>query len=205
MKIGILGGTFDPIHYGHLILAETAYERFGLDVVLIMPAGDPYFKDQSKVSNDAHREAMTRLAIADNAHFAFSDIELTRIGDTYTYDTLCELKQMYPQDELFLILGSDALFQIEKWYKPQEIMRLATVLSSSRNIETEELSAQIAYLQNKYGARIYNLFMPNIDISSTDIRNKIKDNLSVRYYLPDAVIAYITEHNLYREESVTNE
>ena len=96
MKIGIMGGTFDPIHYGHLILAETAYDRFGMDKVLIMPAGDPYFKVERGVSADEDREAMTRLAIEGNPHFEFSDLELKREGDTYTVDTLKILKEQYP-------------------------------------------------------------------------------------------------------------
>ena len=199
MKIGILGGTFSPIHYGHLILAETAYDRFGLDKVLIMPAGDPYFKDLNKMAADAHRENMTRLAIADNPHFEFSDIELKREGNTYTFDTLTALQELYPEDEFFFIVGSDTLFSIEKWYRPDDIFRMTKFLTSCRNIENQELTAQIDYLKNKYGARIYNLYMPNIDISSTDIRDKVKHGMSIRYYTPDQVIAYIEENHLYTE------
>lgn len=198
MKIGILGGTFDPIHFGHLILAETAYDRFSLDKVLIMPAGDPYFKADRGVSADPDRAEMVKLAIADNPHFEFSDIELIREGDTYTVDTLNILKEQYPYDDLYLIVGSDTLFQIEKWYKPAEIFRMAAILSSSRNIDVSELNEQMDYLRKKYGAKIVNLYMPNIDISSTDIRDKVKHDMSVRYFLPDAVIDYIFEHGLYR-------
>ncbi|MDO4529968.1 MAG: nicotinate-nucleotide adenylyltransferase, partial [Lachnospiraceae bacterium] len=166
MKIGIMGGTFDPIHYGHLILAETAYDRFGMDKVLIMPAGDPYFKVERGVSADEDREAMTRLAIEGNPHFEFSDLELKREGDTYTVDTLKILKEQYPYDDLYLIVGSDTLFQMEKWYKPQEIFQMATILSSRRNIPNAELEEQMDYLRSKFGAKIVNLYMPNIDISS---------------------------------------
>ena len=199
MKIGILGGTFSPIHYGHLLLAETAYDRFGLDKVLIMPAGDPYFKNLDKVMADHHRENMTRLAIEGNPHFEFSDIELKREGNTYTVDTLCQLTEMYPDDEFFFIVGSDTLFSIEKWYRPAEIFEMAKLLTSRRNIEKEDLDQQIDYLKNKYGAKIYNLYMPNIDISSTDIRDKVKHGMSIRYYTPDAVIQYIEENKLYLE------
>lgn len=197
MKIGILGGTFDPIHYGHLLLAETAYDRFGMDKVLIMPAGDPYFKVDRGVSSDPDREAMTRLAIADNPHFEFSDLELKREGDTYTVDTLKILKDQHLYDDLYFIVGSDTLFQMEKWYKPQEIFQLATILSSCRNIPNAELNAQMDYLRGKYGAKIVNLYMPNIDISSTDIREKVKNKMSVKYFTPDSVIDYIKEHQLY--------
>ena len=199
MKIGILGGTFSPIHYGHLLLAETAYDRFGLDKVLVMPAGDPYFKDLNKIASDDHRENMTRLAIADNHHFEFSDIELRREGNTYTVDTLVELTEAYPNDELFLIVGSDTLYSIEKWYRPEQIFQMAKLLTSCRNIEREELNVQIDHLKEKYGAKIYNLYMPNIDISSTDIRDKVKHGMSIRYYTPDSVIKYIQDNKLYLE------
>lgn len=198
MKIGIMGGTFDPIHYGHLILAETAYDRFGMDKVLIMPAGDPYFKVERGVSADEDREAMTRLAIEGNPHFEFSDLELKREGDTYTVDTLKILKEQYPYDDLYLIVGSDTLFQMEKWYKPQEIFQMATILSSRRNIPNAELEEQMDYLRSKFGAKIVNLYMPNIDISSTDLRDKVRHDMSVRYFTPDFVIEYIKEHQLYK-------
>ena len=198
MKIGIMGGTFDPIHYGHLLLAETAYDRFSMDKILIIPAGDPYFKVDRGVSADEDREAMTKLAIADNPHFEFSDMELKREGDTYTVDTLRALKDQYPYDELYLIVGSDTLFQMEKWYRPQEVFQLATILSSSRNIATSELNEQMDYLRKKYGAKIVNLYMPNIDISSTDIRDKVRHGMSVKYFTPDSVIEYINEHGLYK-------
>lgn len=199
MKIGFLGGTFDPIHYGHLLLAETAYDRFGLDKVLIMPAGDPYFKVERGVTADEDRAEMTKLAIADNPHFEFSDIELNREGDTYTVETLEILKEQYPYDDLYFIVGSDTLFQMEKWYRPQDVFKMATILSSSRNITSKELNDQMDYLRQKYGAKIVNLYMPNIDISSTDIRDKVKHDMSVRYFLPDSVIAYINEHGLYQQ------
>ncbi len=199
MKIGIMGGTFDPIHYGHLILAETAYDRFNMDKVLIMPAGDPYFKADRGVSADEDRAEMVKLAIQGNPHFEFSDLELAREGDTYTVDTLTILREQYPSDDLYLIVGSDTLFQMEKWYKPQEIFNLAKILSSSRNIEASELNDQMDYLRKKFSAKIVNLYMPNIDISSTDIRDKVKHGMSVRYFLPDSVIDYIHEKGLYHQ------
>lgn len=199
MKTGILGGTFDPIYYGHLLLAETAYDRFGLDRVLIMPAGDPYFKAERGVSDDLDRAEMVKLAIADNPHFEFSDLELNREGDTYTAETLAILHEQFPDDELFLIVGSDVLYQLEKWYKPQEIFRLATILSSGRNIDSYQLNGRMDNLRKRYGAKVVNLYMPNIDISSTDIRDKIKHDMSVRYFLPNIVIDYILEHGLYKK------
>ena len=197
MKIGILGGTFDPIHYGHLLLAETAYDRFHLDKVLIMPAGDPYFKDLDKVGADLHRAEMTQIAISDNPHFEYSDLELKREGNTYTIDTLRTLHEQFPEDELFFIVGSDTLFQIENWNRPEEVFSLATFLTSTRNIDVEKINQQIQYLEEKYSAKIYNVFMPNMEISSTDIRNRIHDGLSVKYFTTDGVIDYIKNNKLY--------
>lgn len=198
MKIGIFGGTFDPIHYGHLLLAETAYDRFGMDKVLVMPAGDPYFKSDRNVSSDQDRMEMVKLAIAGNPHFEFSDLELNREGDTYTVETLEILKEQYPGDDLYLIVGSDTLFQMEKWYRPQDIFQMAAILSSRRNVENQELNHQMDLLRKKYSAKIVNLYMPNIDISSTDIRDKVRHQMSVRYFLPDSVIEYIQAHHLYQ-------
>ena len=141
---------------------------------------------------------MAKLAIADNPHFEFSDLELSREGDTYTVITLEILKEMYPDDELFFIVGSDTLFQMETWYRPQDVFRLATILSSSRNISDPALNDQMAVLREKYGAKVVNLYMPNIDISSTDIRDKVKHQMSVKYFLPDPVIRYISERGLYQ-------
>ncbi len=199
MKIGILGGTFDPIHYGHLMLAETAYDRFHLDKVLVMPAGDPYFKDLNKVGLDSHRGEMTKIAISDNPHFEYSDLELKREGNTYTVDTLRTLHKQYPDAEIYFIIGSDTLYQMEKWNRPEEVFSLATFLTSTRNIDVEEVDRQIKYLQEKFSAKIYNVFMPNMEISSTDIRNRIHDGLSVKYLLPDGVIEYIKNNKLYED------
>lgn len=199
MRIGILGGTFSPIHYGHLILAETAYDRFCLDKVLFMPAGNPYFKELGRIVSKNHREQMVKLAIQDNDHFEFNDLELNKSGNTYTYDTLESLHKMNPEDDLYFIVGSDSLFSLEKWYKIADIFELATILTSCRNNEFSNVDQQIRYLKNKYSAKIFNLYMPDVDISSTDLRDKIKHGMSIKYLTPDAVIEYIKDNNLYLE------
>lgn len=199
MKIGILGGTFDPIHVGHLILAETARDRFNLDKVLIMPAGNPYFKDLDKVSKDDYRADMVKLAIENNPDFDFSDIELVREGDTYTVDTLTELKNLYPDDEFFFIVGSDTLYQIENWKEPAKVFELATILVASRSAVGEDAQYKIHELQDSFpGAKIERLNMLNIDISSTNIRAKVKAGASIKYLVPCKVLDYIEKNNLYK-------
>ena len=229
IRTGILGGTFDPIHIGHLILAEAAYDAFDLDRVLIMPAPDPWHKSINKVTEFGHREAMIRLAIEGNPHLEFSDLEARLPQPTYTADTLAFMLKEDPDQELYFIMGGDALFSIEKWKRPEEIFANAIILASKRANETEgsseicrpdelyldrdndgindfeqvntlqdEFMLQVEYLKEKFGARINDLMIPNIDISSSDIKKKIKEGKSVRYYLPDNVIEYIQNNCLYR-------
>ncbi len=199
MKIGILGGTFDPIHLGHLILAETARDRFGLDKVLFIPAGKPYFKDTNSVSDADYRADMVKIAVEGNDAFDFSDIELKREGATYTVNTLTELNKIYPDDELFFIVGSDTLYQIEDWKDPAKVLELATILIASRSAVGEDVQAKIHDLQDTFpGSKFEKLNMLNIDISSTNVRAKVKANASIKYLVPDEVAEYIGKNNLYK-------
>ncbi len=199
MKIGILGGTFDPIHLGHLILAESARDKFNLDKVIFMPAGKPYFKDLDSVSCSDYRADMVNLAITCNDNFFFSDIELKREGETYTVDTLIELKDIYPNDELFLIVGSDTLYQIENWKNPAKVLELATILIASRSAVGEDVQSKIYDLQDTFpGSKFERLNMLNIDISSTNIRARVKAGASIKYLVPDSVVDYIGKNNLYK-------
>ncbi len=227
MKIGILGGTFDPIHFGHLLLAETAYDRLGLDKVLIMPAPDPYHRTDKDVSDSGHRAAMVQLAVSDNPHLEYSDFEMNLSGPTYTVDTLAAYKQAHPDHELYLIVGGDSLFSMENWKDPVRLFKLAVIVSSKRQNESEgasgsckptqmidlddngtddrleaaslhdEFLAQVEYLRTVYGADIIDIDIPNIDISSSDIISRIRDGRSVKYLLPDSVIEYINRNGLY--------
>lgn len=199
MKIGILGGTFDPIHMAHLILAETARDKFDLDKVLIMPAGEPYFKDLNAVSDDDYRANMVKLAIDGNDKFEFSDIELLREGNTYTVDTLLKLKEDFPNDEFFLIVGSDTLYQIENWKDPAKVLELATIVIASRSAVGEDIQYKIHELEDAFpGSKFERLNMLNIDISSTNIRAKVKNNVSIKYLVPDAVLDFIEKNGLYK-------
>ncbi|MEE1314059.1 MAG: nicotinate-nucleotide adenylyltransferase [Lachnospiraceae bacterium] len=198
-KIGIMGGTFNPIHYGHLMLAENAYEQFELDQVLIMPAKNPYYKKISSNITEQNRVEMIRLAIQDNPHFCFSDIELKREGNTYTVDTLTELAKEHPDVDYYFILGADSLYHIESWKDTEKIFSLAKIVAASRADTYSAIDSQIEYLNDKYGAEVLRLNSPNLEISSSYLRRQLKAGKSCRYLLPDSVLSYMKEHKLYEE------
>lgn len=202
MKLGIMGGTFNPIHFGHLFLAENAYEQIGLDQILFMPSKNPPHKDKPYQVTDQQRVEMIALAIGDNPHFALSTIELERTGYTYTSDTLTLLKQEDPEKEYYFIVGADSLFMMHQWHEPQTIFSLCTVVAAGRdNVEPEQLKQQAEYLRQQYQANILLLDMPTIQIASGEIRQRMKEQRSVRYYLPDSVIEFIKNNKLYLSAS----
>lgn len=200
MKIGILGGTFDPIHMGHLILAETAYETARLDRIILMPTGRSYFKDDQNVTSAEARFMMTRLATAGTDDLEISDIEIKRPGRTYTSDTLEEFHTHYPSDQLYYIVGADTLMQMDEWHEPERIFALAHILVATRSdqTDTESLATQIRHLQDAYNAQITLLPVRNIEISSTDIRERVAAGKSIRFLVPTAVESYIEVQGLYR-------
>ncbi len=199
MKIGVLGGTFNPIHTGHLILAENAYDFVSLDQILFIPSGISYLKDQDEIVSGSDRIRMIEMAIAGNDHFALSTIETERKGNSYTYETLAMLKAKKPDDELFFIGGADILMTIETWKEPQKIFQNATLVIAPRNFrEIEELETKKQFLYDKYGASIMIMDTINLEISSSMLRERLENDLSIRYYVPDAVAQYIAEHGLYR-------
>ena len=200
-RVGIIGGTFNPIHLGHLILAEHAYEEYNLDEILFIPSGISYFKDTRTVLDKKKRITLTGEAIEDNPHFALSTIEADRPGNSYTCETLVELKRMNPNAQYFLIIGADSLFEIESWKEPESILKNAIILAAVRNDQgTESLQQKADELMKKYQSEIHVLACPHIDISSTDIRNRIKEGKSIRYMVTEQTEKYIKKHNLYQEE-----
>ena len=193
-----MGGTFDPIHYGHLILAQTALETFALDEIMFVPSGTPWLKDSTKVLSKNKRVHMTGIAIEDNSDFALSTIEIDREGNSYSYETVEELKKQQPDTEFYFILGADSLLEIEKWKHPDRLMSECILLVAVRDdCDEEGLKKHISYLKEKYNADVRILPAKRIDISSTDIRERIADGKSVRYMLPDQVIKFIKKNHLY--------
>lgn len=198
-KIGIMGGTFNPIHYGHLFMAEQAYEQMELDKVLFMPSNNPPHKDNGVIISNEHRSTMVELAINGNPHFGLSTMEMDRKGITYTADTLRMLNAEQLNTEYYFIIGADSFFNLNKWREPENIFKLCTLLVFERDlVDKDKMVNHYRYLSSIYPyIKLEFLSMPTIQISSNNIRQRINDNNTIRYYVPDKVLAYIIEHKLY--------
>ena len=202
MKIGIMGGTFDPIHIGHLLLGEFAYEDFGLDEIWFLPNGNPPHKETADTGTSLeHRIEMIRKAIEGVPHFRLNLHEANTEEHSYTYRTMHEFNQMFPEHEFYFILGADSLFSIEQWKYFREIFPTCTILAAMRDDkDAREMQRQILYLTEKYGARIRLLQAPLLEISSTVIRDRASRDLGVRYMVPDSVAEYIRTNHLYKKK-----
>ena len=198
-KVGIMGGTFNPIHFGHLLLAETAYQQFDLDEVLIMPTKNTYYKKMNNLVQAEDRVNMVKLAIEDNPHFVLSREELNRDGTTYTVDTLTRLTAQEPGSRFYFIMGADSLYHLESWREPQKILSMAVILVAGREGSGigASLRSQKEYLENKFDADIRMLQSPVMEISSNDLRRRVREGRSIRYLLPKPVAEYIYENKLY--------
>jgi nicotinate-nucleotide adenylyltransferase len=192
LKIGILGGTFDPIHLGHLILAEQLAEKFKLDKVIFIPSASPPHKNNKKVSKAKDRFKMTGLAIEDNPLFSISDIELKRKGKSYTVITIKELKKLYPKSKLFLLCGSDVLDELKTWKSPDEIYKLIKVIVGVRPGYNKIKK------DNKYAKKSIIEQINGLEVSSTEIRKRVKKGKSIRYLVPDKARNYIRKKGLYK-------
>ncbi len=198
LKIGIMGGTFDPVHYGHLMIAENAAEQFGLDQVWFMPTGNPPHKKSSCITDAAHRCAMLKLAITGNPRFFLSTREIEDTGICYTYRTLTALCQEYPDYQFYFIMGADSLLELEDWCKPAVICQKAVILAAVRDLTDDNaLETQIRCLKQKFQAEIFRIQTPNFSISSHNIRERTEKGVSTRYLLPDCVREYIAAEKLY--------
>jgi len=188
MKIGILGGTFNPIHIGHLILAEEAREKLGLDKVFFVPTYLPPHKDNSNIAPALERMEMIKLAAKDNIHFAVSDVEIKRNGRSYTIDTIKEFKNKYPNDDLYFIIGSDLLKYLDDWKDLGEIIKMVKFIAATRP----------GYPLEKIPSYIKTMDIRAVDVSAFEVRNCINENKSFRYLVPDAVYKYIIKKRLYQ-------
>ncbi len=198
-KIGILGGTFDPIHNAHLLLGESAREQFGLDRVIFSPNNLAHMPHRKEVSGTEERYQMVKMAINDNPYFTCSRLEIDKPEGSYTIDTIEDLKMMYPGDELYLILGADSVIGIDSWYRAKDLLTSCIILAATRQEDDiAALDKKRRELQNDFGADIRLLTFNRIDISSTDIRERIRKGRSARYMLPDECIEYICIKGLYK-------
>lgn len=188
MKIGILGGTFNPIHIGHLILAQELREKLGLDKIIFVPTYLAPHKDNSEIASASHRYKMIKLAIKANRQFLLSDAEIKRDGLSYTIDTLKEFKKLYPVDDLYFIIGSDLLKYLDEWKDLGEIINMVKFIVATRP----------GYPLEKIPSYISTIPIRAVDISGFEIRKAVRENKSFRYLVPEAVYKYINKNKLYR-------
>jgi nicotinate-nucleotide adenylyltransferase len=218
MRLGVLGGTFNPVHFGHLRAAEEVRQRVGLDLVLFVPSGTPPLKEEG-LAPAGMRLRMVELATATNQLFQVSDMEVRREGPSFTVDTLHDLSAMYPDDELFLILGTDAFAELPKWFRPADIVAATDFIIVGRPPEGfsgiegspflktrsgawETLShagKDIVEMPMSAGRRALLVSIPPLDISATTLRRLVSEGHSIKYLLPEDVELFIMSHGLYRD------
>ena len=198
MNIGVLGGTFDPIHTGHLIVAEEVRARLNLAVVLFVPAGQPWLKPDIPVSAAEHRVQMVRLAIADKPYFKLSTMEIERPGPSYTVDTIAELqKQLGAEDELFFILGWDSLAELPRWHEPSQLIKMCRLVAVPRPGYPHPRLKSLERALPGLAQNVMLMDKPEIDIDATEIRDRVARGLSVHHLVPEPVERYIKQHRLY--------
>ena len=200
-RIGILGGSFNPVHIGHLLLAQNALENFELDKVLFMPCHIQPLKDPLMLASPEHRVAMIEQAVIDNIQFELLDIEIARGGTSYAIDSVKKIRQLFPGAELFFIIGGDTLNELHQWREIYELLKLCRFVTLSRpGQDVSDFTAEKLNLDPPWPAVILDSVAHGrlIDISSSDIRHRVAEGMSIRYLVPSLVEMYIAEHNLYK-------
>ena len=193
MRLGVFGGAFDPVHTGHLVLASECRQQLALDAVWLVPSGSPPHKDPGGLADAGTRVEMLELATAGDPGLVVSRIEIDREGVSYTVDTLETIAASDPGCELFLLLGADSVADLANWYQPERICELARIVAVNRGGTTSKTAVT--------GCRVEEVTMPAIDVSSRDIRHRIRQGRSIRHLVPRAVEAYLDEHALYNDDS----
>ena len=197
-KYGIFGGSFNPIHYGHLMICEYIKEEMGLDKVIFIPTGNPPHKELELSAKD--RYEMVRLAISPNPDFEISDIETTRVKKSYTVDTIRELKKIHKEEKLYFLIGLDSLFQLKTWMKIGDLSQEIEFVVALRSgyLDREEINKEIDFLRENFGTKVNLIKTPLYEISSTDLRDRIREGKSLRYLIPKKVLDYIEESGFYK-------
>lgn len=197
-KYGIFGGSFNPIHYGHLMICEYIKEEMDLDKVIFIPTGNPPHKELELSAKD--RYEMVRLAISPNPDFEISDIETTRVKKSYTVDTIRELKKIYKEEKLYFLIGLDSIFQLKTWMKIGDLSQEIEFVVALRPgyLDREEINKEIDFLRENFGTKINLIKTPLYEISSTDLRDRIREGKSLRYLIPKKVLDYIEESGFYK-------
>ncbi len=201
MRIGLMGGTFNPIHTGHLIISEYIKEKFPLDKVIFVPSNNPPHKELEGIISASHRHNLAILATENNQDFEVSNIELERKGKSYTIDTIKEFKSLFPNDDLYFLIGGDTLFKLIEWHNIEELFQITNFIVIGRDgFSDDDILRKIKELKDKYGARIDFVDGPIIEISSTKIRENIEKSHSIKYLVPEKVEEYIYHNKLYISE-----
>ncbi len=198
MKIGVLGGTFDPVHIGHLRMAESCIRKMGLDKIMFLPNGNPPHKTDKIITDKYHRLNMIRMATEGYEKFFVCDYEINKEDYSYSVETMRHLKEIYGRD-LYLIIGADSFYQIDKWYKYKELVSENSIIVLDRSYQGHEGITEDIYTFNKlYNADVHLCNMPLVDISSTDIRDMIYRDEDIKGFVPDRVYDYIKVNKLYK-------
>ena len=199
MAIGLMGGTFNPIHIGHLIIAEWIKDEWNLEKIIFIPAGNPPHKKKNDLIESNIRYDLVELAISSNESFEIADFEIVKKEVSYTIDTIINFRKIYAEDRLYFIIGADTLFQLEKWKGFKELAKMVEFITYSRwGYDKLHIEDRIQTLTRDYGFQIYYSNGPEIQISSSSIRDRLKEGLSIKYMVPDSVIFEIKNKGLYK-------
>ena len=198
-KVGIMGGSFDPIHLGHLVVANEVLNIYKLDEIIFVPSGNPPHK-QGLIADSFHRLLMVNLAVLTNEKFSVSDFEIKSPEKSYTLNTLREFHKLYPNTEFYFITGTDAVIDIPNWHEPEELLKLCRFIAVCRpGVSMEDAKSKINEIETNLDGNIEMLKVPMLQISSTDIRERFKMAISAKYLLPESVERYIIKNELYKE------